>query len=151
MDTNTRQAELAITGMTCASCVGRVERALSRVPGVLDASVNLATERARVATRGEADLARLIAAVTDAGYAAAPVTGEPTAEAGSAPGASRCDQLFKTRRPTSARSPRSTWRDSSSTPTARSSKTESPGMRSTQSTARAKGGWMLPPEAVGEF
>ena len=39
---------LRIDGMTCASCVGRVERALRGVPGVIDASVNLATERARV-------------------------------------------------------------------------------------------------------
>jgi len=39
---------LPIEGMTCASCVGRVERALKIVPGVLDASVNLATERADV-------------------------------------------------------------------------------------------------------
>ncbi len=40
---------LAIEGMTCASCVGRVERALKRVPGVAGAEVNLATERAEVA------------------------------------------------------------------------------------------------------
>ena len=35
--------ELAVQGMSCASCVGRVEKALDRVPGVLAASVNLAT------------------------------------------------------------------------------------------------------------
>ena len=40
--------ELTIEGMTCASCVGRVEKALKRVPGVLEANVNLATERASV-------------------------------------------------------------------------------------------------------
>ncbi|WP_420007131.1 cation transporter, partial [Vibrio cholerae] len=40
--------ELAIEEMTCASCVGRVEKALAQVPGVLEATVNLATERARV-------------------------------------------------------------------------------------------------------
>lgn len=39
-----RIIELKIGGMTCASCVGRVERALKATPGVLDASVNLATE-----------------------------------------------------------------------------------------------------------
>jgi Cu+-exporting ATPase len=64
---------LRIEGMTCASCVGRVERALRSVPGVIDASVNLATERARVvvpAGDDEALLARLVAAVVDAGYAA---------------------------------------------------------------------------------
>jgi Cu+-exporting ATPase len=64
---------LRIDGMTCASCVGRVERALRGVPGVIDASVNLATERARVVVPGgddEALRARLVAAVADAGYAA---------------------------------------------------------------------------------
>ncbi|MEB0178310.1 heavy metal-associated domain-containing protein, partial [Undibacterium sp. CCC3.4] len=40
--------DIAIGGMTCASCVARVEKALDRVPGVLSASVNLATESARV-------------------------------------------------------------------------------------------------------
>ena len=39
---------LAVQGMTCASCVRRVEKALARVPGVLSATVNLATERAEV-------------------------------------------------------------------------------------------------------
>ena len=40
--------DLGIGGMTCASCVGRVERALRKVPGVQDATVNLATESARI-------------------------------------------------------------------------------------------------------
>ena len=39
---------IAIEGMTCASCVGRVEKAIAKVPGVVKASVNLATERAEV-------------------------------------------------------------------------------------------------------
>ena len=52
--------------MTCASCVGRVERALLAVPGVSQASVNLATERATV--RGMADVAALVAAIDKAGY-----------------------------------------------------------------------------------
>jgi Cu+-exporting ATPase len=43
-----RETTLGVTGMTCASCVGRVERALEKVPGVLGASVNLANERATV-------------------------------------------------------------------------------------------------------
>ncbi len=57
--------ELAISGMSCASCVGRVERVLSAVPGVRQASVNLATERAQVkVARGVsgADLVRAVAA-----------------------------------------------------------------------------------------
>ena len=59
-----------ITGMTCASCSARVEKALARVPGVLDASVNLATEQATVkVTRGTA-AATLMAAVEHAGYSA---------------------------------------------------------------------------------
>jgi Cu+-exporting ATPase len=64
---------LAIEGMTCASCVGRVERALRRVPGVSDAAVNLATGRARVTASGSATLKRLAAAVREAGYDARPV------------------------------------------------------------------------------
>ncbi|WID99154.1 heavy metal translocating P-type ATPase [Bosea vestrisii] len=60
--------ELSIEGMTCASCVGRVERALKAVPGVTEAVVNLATERATI--RGTADTAILIAAIEDAGYEA---------------------------------------------------------------------------------
>ncbi len=59
---------LAIEGMTCASCVGRVEQALDAVPGVLDAAVNLATGRANV--RGQADATALVAAVARAGYSA---------------------------------------------------------------------------------
>ncbi|WP_076743588.1 heavy metal translocating P-type ATPase [Sphingomonas jeddahensis] len=64
----TSTVELGIEGMTCASCVGRVERALAMVPGVEQASVNLATERATV--RGAADRAALIAAIGRAGYSA---------------------------------------------------------------------------------
>ena len=68
--------ELAIEGMTCASCVGRVERVLCKVPGVQSAAVNLATERAQVlpdphAPDGQAlDPAALVAAVQRAGYEA---------------------------------------------------------------------------------
>jgi P-type Cu+ transporter len=58
-----------VRGMHCAACVGKVERALSDVPGVEDATVNLATERATVAyDPARADLARLRAAVDAAGY-----------------------------------------------------------------------------------
>jgi Cu+-exporting ATPase len=55
--------------MTCASCVGRVEKALAKVPGVLQANVNLATERARVRhLAGVVSIADLEAAVGQAGY-----------------------------------------------------------------------------------
>ena len=60
--------ELSIDGMTCASCVGRVERALQAVPGVTSANVNLATEQATV--EGTADVAALIAALAETGYTA---------------------------------------------------------------------------------
>ena len=67
-------ADLAIEGMTCASCVARVERALRRRPGVLDATVNLATERARVRyVPATVDLQTLSDAVAEAGYAARPL------------------------------------------------------------------------------
>ncbi len=63
------EIDLAITGMTCAACVSRVEKVLARVPGVTAASVNLATERARV-TADAPDAALLIRAVEKAGYGA---------------------------------------------------------------------------------
>jgi len=63
--------QLAIEGMTCASCVARVEKALAAVPGVLRASVNLASESARVeVVRGVANARALAAAVQEAGYTA---------------------------------------------------------------------------------
>ncbi|MET0961527.1 MAG: heavy metal translocating P-type ATPase [Noviherbaspirillum sp.] len=60
---------LAIGGMSCAACVGRVEKALSKVPGVSAASVNLATEKATVHARG-VPLQALLEAVRKAGYEA---------------------------------------------------------------------------------
>ncbi|WP_413507055.1 heavy metal translocating P-type ATPase [Serratia proteamaculans] len=61
--------ELAIEEMTCASCVGRVEKALAQVPGVLEANVNLATERARVRhLAGVVAITDLETAVEKAGY-----------------------------------------------------------------------------------
>ncbi|MBI5256931.1 MAG: copper-translocating P-type ATPase [Burkholderiales bacterium] len=63
--------DLGIDGMSCASCVGRVEKALRKVPGVLDATVNLATAQAHVRRlAGQADEAQLLAAVQRAGYEA---------------------------------------------------------------------------------
>ena len=61
---------LSISGMTCASCVARVEKALMKVPGVTGASVNLATEKAQVTAVG-VPIEALIAAVGKAGYDAA--------------------------------------------------------------------------------
>ena len=65
--------DIGVGGMTCASCVGRVEKALKKVPGVRDATVNLATESARISVVSgehiEAQVeARLRRAVRDAGY-----------------------------------------------------------------------------------
>lgn len=59
---------IAIDGMTCASCVGRVEKAIAKVPGVLKASVNLATERADISFSGPPDVLAVIDAVRNAGY-----------------------------------------------------------------------------------
>ena len=74
---------LQVDEMSCASCVGRVERALKAVPGVRSASVNLATERATVS--GLAPVAALLAAAEKAGYPARVVDGGE--DAGAAPGA----------------------------------------------------------------
>ena len=61
--------DIGIGGMTCASCVARVEKALKKVPGVRDATVNLATESARVVFEPSDQMeARLRRAVRDAGY-----------------------------------------------------------------------------------
>ncbi len=64
-------AVLDVSGMSCASCTGRVDRALKAVPGVLDAQANFATGRATVTMlAGTATPAELARAATDAGYAA---------------------------------------------------------------------------------
>ena len=63
------EVTLPIDGMTCASCVRRVERALTKVPGVASANVNLATEKATVAFDPvEVSVEQLAAAVEKAGY-----------------------------------------------------------------------------------
>ncbi|WP_149536700.1 heavy metal translocating P-type ATPase [Siccirubricoccus phaeus] len=89
--------DLNVQGMTCASCSGRVERALKRVPGVVEAKVNLATERARVtAARGAVTADQLVAAVQKAGYEASPVEQalSPAEETDAAAARSRRD-LFR--------------------------------------------------------
>ncbi|MDE2402790.1 MAG: copper-translocating P-type ATPase [Burkholderiales bacterium] len=85
-----QSVELNIGGMTCATCSGRVEKALLRVPGVVSAEVNLATETASVKVAAkEVDLTSLITAVEAAGYQASPVhttkTSNATAHGSSAP------------------------------------------------------------------
>lgn len=65
-----RVIQLAIQGMTCASCVARVEKALASVPGVTKASVNLATERVQVELSADAGTEALLQAVQAAGYSA---------------------------------------------------------------------------------
>src|SRR5690606_4443989 len=66
---------LPVEGMSCASCVGRVEKALQGVPGVTEATVNLATERATV--HGAVAVEELVAAIRKAGYEVGAIT--PTA------------------------------------------------------------------------
>lgn len=67
---DTTTFDLPISGMTCASCAGRVERALAKVPGVNSVTVNLANERAHVDTAAHTDPQTLIDAVSRAGYGA---------------------------------------------------------------------------------
>jgi Cu+-exporting ATPase len=66
--TTSSSIDIGIGGMTCASCVMRVEKALKKVPGVDSATVNLATESARIEVHGPDMEARLRRAVRDAGY-----------------------------------------------------------------------------------
>jgi len=73
-DVATQEIALQVEGMTCASCVGRVEKALLKIPGVSSASVNLATERATVRALSTVSAATLQLAVQNAGYAAKPVS-----------------------------------------------------------------------------
>lgn len=74
MTTQAKQANvpthttLPIEGMTCASCVGRVEKALSNIQGVDAVTVNLATERADIKARGSVDRQTLVGAIEAAGY-----------------------------------------------------------------------------------
>ncbi len=72
LDTKTKPTNEILTigvgGMTCASCVARVERALKKVPGVAEATVNLATEKATVSFATATDVGSLLGAIEDAGY-----------------------------------------------------------------------------------
>jgi Cu+-exporting ATPase len=65
----TEHIDIPITGMTCASCAARIEKALRRVPGVIEATVNLASERATVLfSPSDAGWSDLVAAIERAGY-----------------------------------------------------------------------------------
>ena len=76
-ETRTEQYQLSVIGMSCASCVGKVEKALLGLPGVLSAQVNLAAETATVEVlSGNLDAAALIKAVRSTGYDAAPLAAE---------------------------------------------------------------------------
>ncbi|HRK10962.1 MAG TPA: copper ion binding protein, partial [Thauera sp.] len=66
--------ELDIEGMSCAACVGRVEKVLQRVPGVVTANVNLAARKAHVEFAGSVPTAALVAAVQKAGFGARPAS-----------------------------------------------------------------------------
>ncbi len=71
---------LQVGGMTCASCALRVEKGLKKVPGVADAAVNLATERAQVTyDPATADVAALVKKIEATGYTATPVITAPPA------------------------------------------------------------------------
>ncbi|MFI6355598.1 heavy metal translocating P-type ATPase [Streptomyces sp. NPDC050743] len=87
------EVELAIGGMTCASCAARIEKKLNRMDGV-EATVNYATEKAKVTFREDIAVADLIATVEATGYTARepePVRSEP--EPGGGPAAQEADEL----------------------------------------------------------
>ncbi|MFI8483626.1 heavy metal translocating P-type ATPase [Streptomyces rubrogriseus] len=90
---DTAEVELAIGGMTCASCAARIEKKLNRMDGVT-ATVNYATEKARVSFTGGVSVPELIATVEATGYTARepePVRAEP------APGAARAEDADELR------------------------------------------------------
>ncbi|GAA1173249.1 heavy metal translocating P-type ATPase [Ornithinimicrobium humiphilum] len=71
-DTQTQHVDLAITGMTCASCSARIERKLNKLDGV-EASVNLATEKASVTFPSALSVTDIVATVEKTGYGATPI------------------------------------------------------------------------------
>ncbi len=72
----TVKTTFSVSGMSCASCVSRVEKSLRDLPGVVSVAVNLASNRAVVEHTGNADTAAMLRAVTDAGYGIEMVTAE---------------------------------------------------------------------------
>ncbi|MBX3119420.1 MAG: copper-translocating P-type ATPase [Fimbriimonadaceae bacterium] len=67
---DTNEIQIPIKGMTCASCVARVEKALAKVEGVVEANVNFATDKATVVAQSDVQMDALAKAVSDAGYEA---------------------------------------------------------------------------------
>jgi Cu+-exporting ATPase len=95
----TDQIDIAVTGMTCASCSGRVEKALRKLPGVLEANVNLASEQATVAYLPTAvGWPEIKAAIERAGYGVIELAGAGPAEAGDAEALARTRELAQKRR-----------------------------------------------------
>ena len=85
----TTDVELAITGMTCASCANRIERKLNKLDGVT-ATVNYATEKAKVSYPGTVSTDDLLRTVEAAGYAAALPTAPDEPARRGAGDATRC-------------------------------------------------------------
>jgi Cu+-exporting ATPase len=85
-----RKTAFGVEGMTCANCVLKVEKALKRAPGVIEARVNLATSRADVSfEKGRVDPAALFQRVREAGYLPIELKDAPAAHAGEAAGLRR--------------------------------------------------------------
>lgn len=98
----TETSDLTLEGMTCASCVARIERALKVVPGVVSATVNLATGRAHVVHLPSTTTSSLVAAVVKAGYGAAAIHAPASLEAGDRESAARAAELATLARSTIA-------------------------------------------------
>ncbi|MCG9895784.1 MAG: cation transporter, partial [Fimbriimonadaceae bacterium] len=83
-----QETRLKVQGMTCAACVRRVERALTRTEGTVEATVNFATHEASVSHAPGLDPESLVQAIEKAGYAAHPLEAEEEAppEAPPSPG-----------------------------------------------------------------
>lgn len=76
----TTETQLAVSGMTCASCVARVERTLKKQPGVADVAVNFATHQATIHHSEDVDPQALVEAVDKAGYGAEVLADDPHAQ-----------------------------------------------------------------------
>src|SRR6476659_5315078 len=77
--TETCHVQLTLEGMTCASCAMRIEKSLKKLPGILEASVNLATEQGMVTyDPTQTDVAKMVQKVDALGYKAIPQDGSTT-------------------------------------------------------------------------